>query len=197
MLELFLTPSSFRKNGSDESPAEAENSPISLTYIADTHEYHPVPLTTEKRFFLQIMRARLQCLQQSQPQIKGVLGFVSEAWTQACRVAEQSRQLNLTYITETSIQSDNVLALKSMILLRDMRTRVDVMFEVEVEDGTLDIQFDVTPHVRLVYGEKVNEGKVTQNLQQKVGGRTEIAGWTAAVRQLEGRLVARGKKTVS
>ena len=81
-----------------------------------------------------------------------------------------------------------------MILLRDMRTKVDVMFEVQVEEGKLDIQLHVAPRVKLVYGEKVSEGKITHNLHQKVGGRTEIAGWAAAVQHVEGRLVAKGKK---
>ena len=74
---------------------------------------------------------------------------------------------------------------------------MDVVFEVLVEEGKLDIQLDVSPHVKVVYGEKVSEGKIAQSLRQRVGGRTEIAGWTAAVRQLEGRLVVRVKKTVS
>ena len=73
---------------------------------------------------------------------------------------------------------------------------MDVVFEVQVEEGKLDIQLDITPHVKLVYGEKMSEGKIAQSLRQKVGGRTEIAGWATAVRQLEGRLVAKGKKIV-
>ena len=60
-LQLFFRPASFVQSfGNHPQPTEPGNSPISLTYIADTHEYHPQSLSTEKRFFLQIMRAQLQ-----------------------------------------------------------------------------------------------------------------------------------------
>ena len=96
-LHLFLTPSSFLARN-QTTPINPENSPISLVYVADTHEYRPVPLSTEKRFFLQVMRARLQCLQQSRCSLKSVLSFVGSSWDQTCHIAEEARLLNSTYI---------------------------------------------------------------------------------------------------
>ena len=194
VLQLFLTPSAFCKNG---APKSSENSPISLSYIADTHEYHPVPLTTEKRFFLQIMRARLQCLQQCQTQIKDVLAFVKAGWEQACVVAKETKQLNLTYVTEPCIRSDDVLAIASMVLLRDMKTKVNVIFEVHVGEDKLDVQMDTTSHAKVIYGESLNEAKMGEFLKQRIGGCKGAAGWASAVRELEVKLVARGKKMVS
>ena len=60
-LQLFFISSSFVSEA--VSLITSENASISLIYIINAHIYHPQPLTTEKRFFLQMMRAQLQCLQ--------------------------------------------------------------------------------------------------------------------------------------
>ena len=196
-LQLFFTPSSFEKNG---SPAKSENSPISLTYIADAHEYRPQPLTTEKRFFLQIMRAQLQCLQQSQTKVKDLLDFVSSSWEIASTVAEQARVMGVSYITEPTITSDEVMAVRSFILLIDMRTKVEVVFEVRVRsgDGIASLGVGVKSSAKVCYGEGLKEKKMGEFLESKISGKgkgaKERAVWAKAVGELEERLVARGKK---
>ena len=196
-LELFFTPSSFK---SKESAATSENSPISLTYIADAHEYHPQPLTTEKRFFLQIMRAQLQCLQQSQTKVKDLLAFVSSSWETASTIAEQARILGVSYITEPTITSDEIIAIRSFILLNAMRTKVEIVFEVKVRsgDGVVSLNLGVKASAKVCYGEGLKEKAMGDFLDSKIAGKGKGAKgkgvWAKAVRELEERLVARGKK---
>ena len=196
-LQLFFTPSSFK---SKELATTSENSPISLTYIADAHEYHPQPLTTEKRFFLQIMRAQLQCLQQSQTKVKDLLAFVSNSWELASTIAEQARVLGVSYITEPTITSDEVIAIRSFILLNAMRTKVEIIFEVKVRsgDGVASLNLGVKSTAKVCYGEDLKEKAMGDFLDSKIGGKGKgLKGkgvWAKAVRELEERLMARGKK---
>ena len=112
-------------------------------------------------------------------------------------VAKETKQLNLTYVTEPCIRSDDVLAIASMVLLRDMKTKVNVIFEVHVGEDKLDVQMDTTSHAKVIYGESLNEAKMGEFLKQRIGGCKGAAGWASAVRELEVKLVARGKKMVS
>ena len=191
-LQLFFAPSTFLSpNNSTSSNTDNENSPISLTYIADSHEYAPQSLTTEKRFFLQIMRAQLQCLQQSNATVQELLRFVKESWEKACKVAEEIRLLGLGYITEPSILSDEKLGVKATMLLRNIKTKIEVLFEISASTGSglgvLDLS--VTARPRVVYGEDLKEGKMPDFLKGRVEG-----GWAKAVRELEARVGARGGK---
>lgn len=175
-----------------------DDSPISLTYIADVHEYHPQPLTTEKRFFLQIMRAQLQCLPQSRTRTKDLLGFVSGIWEEALRITEEARILGISYITDATILSDEAMHVRSVVLLRDMRTKVDVGFQVMMSgmENAVERRVIVRPCAKVLYGEELKEKKMTEFLDQKTEGGTSVAvgSWAAAVRELEEKLIARGKK---
>lgn len=196
-LQLFFTPSSFL---SSKPAGKTENSPIGLTYIADAHEYHPQPLTTEKRFFLQIMRAQLQCLQQPQTKVKDLLAFISNSWEVASTIAEQARVLGVSYITEPTITSDEAMAIRSIILLKAMKTKVEIVFEVKARggDGVASLNVGVKPSAKVCYGEGLKEKAMGDFLDSKItakGKGTKGRGvWAKAVRELEERLVARGKK---
>ena len=198
-LQLFFAPLSFMSNSS-LYPADCENSPISLTYIADAHEYHPRPLTTEKRFFLQIMRAQLQCLQQSQTKVKDLLDYISSSWRKACAIIEESRLLGAGYITESTIVADEAMAIRSVLLLRSMRTKIEVTFEIDVQsgEGVAGLNMKVKPSARVVYGEDLKEKKLGAFLEQKTGAETWVDGgggvWARALKDLEGKLLSRGKK---
>ncbi|KAL8857923.1 MAG: hypothetical protein Q9178_005542 [Gyalolechia marmorata] len=132
-LQLYFTPSSFLSSTSSSSSppptSNKENSPISLTYIADNHEYHPKPLSTEKRFFLQIIRAQLQCLHQPSTTTPDLLGFVSRNWDVALTIAEEVRSLSTQYMTTISILSDEVLNVEAVLLLGQIRTKLEVGFQ--------------------------------------------------------------------
>ncbi|KAL8698003.1 MAG: hypothetical protein Q9224_002054, partial [Gallowayella concinna] len=133
-LQLYFTPASFVSPNSSTAP-DQENSPISLTYIADGHEHHPKPLTTEKRFFLQIIRAQLQCLSQRATSTPDLLGFVSRNWDVALHIAEEVQCLSMGYITETSIVSDECMDVKAVVLLKAMKTKLEVSFLVQARGG--------------------------------------------------------------
>ena len=175
-----------------------DDSPISLTYIADVHEQHPQALTTERRFFLQIMRAQLQCLPQSRTKIKDLLDFVSGTWEQALKIAEEARILGISYITDATIISDEAMHVRSVVLLRDMRTKVDVRFHVTMSgmENATERRVIVRPCTKVLYGEELKEKKMTEFLDQKTEGwKGVVAGsWAGAVRELEEKLIARGKK---
>ncbi|KAL8863783.1 MAG: hypothetical protein Q9198_010340, partial [Flavoplaca austrocitrina] len=135
-LQVYFTPSSFLSpSSSSPTTTNTENSPISLTYIADSHEQHPKPLTTEKRFFLQIVRAQLQCLVQSSTSTADLLSFISRNWDVALTITEEVRSLNTQYITTTSILSDEVMNVQAVLLLQQIKTKLEVNFQVQARGG--------------------------------------------------------------
>ena len=194
-LQLVFNPSSFTADA--EPTARAENSTISLTYIADTAEYHAQALTTDKRFFLQIMRAQLQCLQQSHTKIKDLLDFVSSSWENASAIVEECRMTSVSYITEPTITSDEAMAVRSTILLQAMRTKVEVVFDVQVQsgDGVAALTVVVKPRAKVCYGEGLKEKKMAEFLESKIKDQASRGVWLKAMAELEERLLARGKKS--
>lgn len=193
-LQLFFTPASFALGG--KASKNPENSPISLTYIADTQPKHPQPLTTEKRFFLQIMRAQLQCLRQSRTSVKDLLAFVSTSWESASTIVEEARMLGVSYITEPTITSDEVMSVRCCILLQAMRTKVDVVFEIKVRSGddVAALGTSVKAGAKVCYGEGLKEKKMAEFLESKIKGVKNGGAWVKAVGELEQRLRDRGKK---
>lgn len=200
-LQLYFSPGAFKSNSSQVEVARWENASISLTYIADGHEYHPQPLSTEKRFFLQIMRAQLQFLQQADVTVKDLLHFISSSWEKACQVAEEARMLGVHYMIEPTIMSDETMAVNCSILLRAIKTKVDVAFEVSIRsgDGVAGLDVTVKPSARVVYGEVLNAKKMGDFLEQKLdakkGAHGESVPWLQVVGELEQKLIKRGKKS--
>lgn len=196
-LQLFFTPSSFMRRASPPSQTiKPENSPVSLTYIADADEYRPQALTTEKRFFLQIMRAQLQCLPQSRTRIKDLLGLVSGNWEKARAIAEEVSALDSSFITDATIQSDEMMTVRSMLLLRDMRTKVEIEFKVTVQsrEPTAELNVAIRPSAKVVYGEGLKEKRMVEFLEQKIGEKRVSGFWAKSVTELKERLIARGRK---
>ncbi|KAI4111612.1 MAG: hypothetical protein LQ339_000483 [Xanthoria mediterranea] len=205
-LQLYFTPSSFVSPSSSSSPptTNKDNSPISLTYIADTHEHQPKPLTTEKRFFLQIIRAQLQCLTQSSTSTSDLLGFVSRNWDVALTIAEEVRALTTQYITTTTILSDEVMNVQAVLLLPPIKTKLSVSFQVqargaegeEQEEGIKEgLEVAVRSDVRVVYGEGLKEGRMREWVDGRLkeeGG--ERGGWVRCVGRLEEKIKGRGKR---
>ena len=188
VLQLFFHPPAF-----NISEVNQENAPISLTYIADNQEHRLQPFTTEKRFFLQIIRAQLQCLQQSTTSIPSLLHFITSSWASACAVAEESRLLDTQFITSSSIFSDEKLAVHGIILLQAMATKVQVGFEVNVKSkaGVESMRIKTNATARVIYGEGLKEKMMGEFLEKRVG---QGKSWVEAVCELEDKLRARGKK---
>ena len=199
-LQLYFSPGVFKTNGAHEDVGCSDNAPIRLTYIADSHEHRPQPLSTEKRFFLQFMRAQLQSLQQSHVLVKDLLHFISSSWQRACQVTEEARMLGVHFRTEPAILSDENMAINSSVLLRATKTRVNIAFEVGIRsgEGVADLDVTIKPSARVVYGEPFNGKRMGDFLEQKLGAMKASHGegirWVQVVGELEERLIARGRK---
>lgn len=115
-------------------------------------------------------------------------------------IMEEARALGVSYITESTITADEVMAIRSILLLRSMRTKIEVTFEVKVQsgEGVTGLDIKLTPSARVVYGEDLKEKKLGGFLEQKTGVETwaeaDGGGWARAVRDLEEKLLSRGKK---
>ncbi|KAL9614273.1 MAG: hypothetical protein Q9167_001229 [Letrouitia subvulpina] len=195
-LQLYFAPDSFIVSGKSSVAVNPENSSIGLAYVANNQEHHPQPLTTEKRFFLQIMRVQLQCLQQSQTTTQDLLAFVSRSWETACAISEEIRILGVSYITEPTIISDELMMIQSTLLIQSMRTKVETYFKVQAQagEGIADLEIAVKSSVTVVYGERPNEKKMADFVDQKLSESDESGSWLNAVKKMEERLIARGKK---
>lgn len=105
--------------------------------------------------------------------------------------------LGVSYIIEPTITSDEVMAVRSSLLLRAMRTKVEVDFEVKVRsgDGVEALGVGVRLNAKVCYGEGLKEKKMAEFLESKVKGAKGSGVWVKAVGELEERLLARGKKS--
>ncbi|KAL8730844.1 MAG: hypothetical protein Q9166_003771 [cf. Caloplaca sp. 2 TL-2023] len=200
-LQLYFIPSSFITRSSSSTPTHPEeNTPISLTYIADSRDFHPRSLTTENRFFLQIIRAQLQCLKQSDVLASDLLKFVGSNWETALAIAEEVRSLGTQYITDTSIVSDEVMVVKAVVLLQSIKTKLEVSFQVQARgaegsEGMEGLEVALSSRVKVVYGEGLKEGRMAEWVDGRLkeeGG--EEGGWVRCVGRLEEKIRGRGRK---
>lgn len=191
-LELYFQPSAFA-TGTD-----ASNASISLSYIGDSATPHPRPLTTSKRFFLQMIRAQLHCIPQSQIRIAELLQLIKQGWASALAVAEGVRWLEHNHITEESILSDERMSISSYMLLPALQTKVKVTFEVGVNLGMKGVDTEVNARAELVYGEKYSEEKMSAFLRdysgKEVKDEKHMVVWAEAVQDLSNRLKLTGRK---
>ncbi|QDS69016.1 hypothetical protein FKW77_009553 [Venturia effusa] len=194
-LELFLHPASF------ESGSGRENAPISLSYVgAESRPSNkkPRPLTTTKRFFLQLLRAQLHCIPQCQTTVSSVLNTISSGWKHALAVSEAVRLLDQTCMTEELILSDERMAVDAMLLLPTLQTKVRVRVEIAAGIDEESIGTQVRVVAKVMYGEKYDEVKMGEFLTRFTGGsvgeKDEMGKWVEGVEDLRKRLIQRGKK---
>ncbi|KAF2270826.1 Spc7-domain-containing protein [Lojkania enalia] len=191
-LELYFRPSAFA-TGEDTS-----NASISLTYVGDAANPHPRPLTTSKRFFLQLIRAYLHCIPQSQTHIAELLSLVKSGWATALAVAEGVHWLEQNYITDEFILSDERMAISANMLLPTLQTKVKITFEIGVNLGPGGVDTQVGATAEVVYGEKYSEDKMGAFLRDFCGSEikhvNDMGIWADAVLDLAGRLKATGRK---
>jgi kinetochore protein Spc7/SPC105 len=191
-LELYFHPSAFGTGGN------TPNASISLTYVGDAATPHPRPLTTSKRFFLQLIRAHLHCLPQSQTRVAELLALVKNAWAVALAVAEGVRWLEHNFITDEFILSDERMAISANMLLPSLQTKVKCTFEISVAIGADGVEANVEPMAELVYGEKYKVDKMRDFLGDfcgtKVKAHGDMAVWADGVLDLAQRLKATGRK---
>lgn len=193
-LQLFFDVTAFEQPGSTTRP----NAPISLTYIGDDAELHrrPTDLSTHSRFFLQFMRAHLQCLTQSSTSIPSLLSFVSTGWNKACALATEVQTLDFTARTICAIRGDEEMAVECMILLPAVSTKVCVEFHTSASVKSMQMLVKVRPRARVVYGEAYRQDKMTEFVRARVQGSIGTDGkvqWAEAVKELRGKLIAQGR----
>lgn len=191
-LELYFQPSAFATGGN------TANASIALAYIGDSATPHPRPLTTSKRFFLQLIRAQLHCIPQSQTRISSLLSLVKHAWTTALAVAEGVRWLEHNYITEEFILSDERMGISANMLLPTVQTKVKTTFEIGVGFGKESVETEVDIKAEVVYGEKYGEEKMSAFLRDFCGNEIRdkdgMAVWADAMVDLGARLRKTGRK---
>ncbi len=191
-LELYFQPSAFA------SGASTPNASISLAYVGDSATPHPRPLTTSKRFFLQLLRAHLHCIPQSETTISSLLFLVKNSWATALAVAEGIRWLEHDYITEEFILSDERMAIAANMLLPSLQTKVRVTFEVGAGIGTEGVETDVGIRAEVVYGEKYGEEKMGAFMRDfcgtEVGTEDSMTSWADGMSDLASRLRKTGRK---
>jgi kinetochore protein Spc7/SPC105 len=155
-----------------------------------------VLLTTEKRFFLQYLRAHLQSLHQGSTTPKHLLSLISQTWNQALVVSEELRLLELVCPTQASIISDNSLAIQASLLLPTLESKVQLTLELSIGVAKEGISVALKPKAVAIYGERFNEATMDRFLASRIGkGLDETASgtWAAVVVELESRLIARGR----
>jgi kinetochore protein Spc7/SPC105 len=191
-LELYFQPSAFSTGNN------TQNASISLAYIGDSAMPHPRPLTTSKRFFLQLIRAHLHSIPQSQTKISTLLNLVKNSWATALAVSEGVCWLDQSYITDETIMSDEHLGISASMLLPTLQTKVKVVFGVDAGFGKDGIQTGVNMKAEVVYGEKYGEEKMGAFLRDFCGNEVkdveEMSVWADAMLDLAARLRKTGRK---
>lgn len=191
-VQLFFDAAAFAQAvDSQKRNSGAANSPISLMYVADEVKR---PLTTQKRFFLQIMRAHLQSLVQSQVTAKDLLSFVSEGWTTALSVVSEIHRLDLVAPSRCRIVADERMDINTEILLPQTESKLNIALEIRVgiTSGRMSARME-NAAVKCMYGESFKEGKMKEFVESNLGKCGEGT-WGAVVVELRRKLAARGKK---
>ena len=200
-LRLFFYPSVYqvrpdggkrRRSGRSSRSVSGPNAPISLTYAPDAdNESLSKELSTEKRFFLQLIRSQLQAfsmMPKGSVTPKTLLDTVSKGWDMACKTEKEIKLLNMAGITTTSILGDERLGAKVVLVLSE-KTRIDVEFTLLVtilNDGDISASSSAStngvygPRASLVAGSKGR--KVQSALTKEVESKELGSGaWIGAI----------------
>ena len=191
-LELYFHPSTFATGNT------STNGPISLAYVGNSATPHPRPLTTSKRFFLQLIRAQLHCIPQAQTAISEVLSLVRNGWAAALAVADGVSWLEHNYVTDEFILSDERMAISANMLLPSLQTKVRVTFDIGVALGSKGTTTEVDTKAEVVYGEKYGEEKMGAFLRDfcgtEVDAEKDMTVWADGMLDLAARLKKTGRK---
>lgn len=210
-LSLFMYPQVYqatpstarRRSGRRSASSSGPSAPISLTFApaVEGEGELPVPeLSTEKRFFLQLIRSQLHAfsmMPKGSISTKSLLSTVSQGWDLATRISQELRLLNMVGITTASILGDEKLGVKVMLIL-PKRGRVDIEFVVAVTtltDGNIIAATNVT--ATALYGDATNSltGSKTRKVHQALSKEIESrhlgdGAWVNAVHGFEAWMAA-------
>lgn len=187
-IELVLDISSFQPNG--------KRSQIDLWYIADSREARPLPRTTEKEFFLQCIRENIRSVVQASTDVRSILEMVQRDWDKAMFASEQLRKINSTFPTVVTKTSDTSIEVKISMLLRQLETRVELALEFQGQIGKGDVDVGISSSATVPYGQHFNVAKIKDFLGTRIGSGLKSSGetWVDALVELQGKLIARGRK---
>ncbi|KAK5064294.1 hypothetical protein LTR84_000127 [Exophiala bonariae] len=215
-LRLFMYPQVYqatpstarRRSGRKSASTSGPSAPISLTFapINDEGIESSAPqLSTEKRFFLQLIRSQLHAfsmMPKGSISTKSLLSTVSQGWDLAGRISQELRLLNMVGITSASILGDEKLGVRVMLIL-PRRGRVDIEFAVTVTiltDGDIVASTNVT--AKAVYGAATDAltSSKTRKVQQALSKEIETrhlgdGAWVNAVHGFESWIAAQQKPT--
>ena len=204
-----------------EPSSRLPDSPHDDTTREDVSLIEPV-----RGFFLDAINARVEGLPREGTIHKHLLGVVSGAWDTALLAMFNVRLLNTTHKTRVVRHGDGgkTIQITSQVLVRPVKTKVEVCFVVAAAASGSEQTFDVgvSSRAKVVYGEQFNEQKMGEFLgvrlaghaddaaaaaeKVKEGERKEFFGqvgaakitkdvlWVDVVGELHERLAARGKK---
>lgn len=203
-LRLFFYPSAFesksnvprRRSGRKSRSVSGPVAPISLTYSPDEEdESQPKELPSELRFFLQLIQGQLQSftmMPKGTITCQTLLKTVAHGWSLAQNAAQEICQLNSAGIVNVSIQGDEKLSSRLMLIQPD-RSRVDIEFTLSVlvlNNGELSVSTNLTasplygPVTSLMDASKTR--KVQHALSKEVESKKLGGGsWISAIRGFE------------
>ena len=197
------------RNFAPHADPASSNRPISLSLVdapsADSDS--DAATATARRFFLQLLRARLLAIPQSRTSLRSVLDVVAAGQALLSAVTRQIQDLqNGCFPTSAAIVDDTQMEVVARMVLKATRTVVEVRFRVHADstaagsnvesrndnEATSGVQARVVTTAKVIYGEELKEGRMGEFLAERTGG--EVKGWADAARELEQRLIARGKR---
>lgn len=100
-------------------------------------------------------------------------------------------RLDIERITHCDILSDERLAVKTMLLIPNVETKVNITFEIGAVVKDMAFEVKLKARADVAYGEQYREDKMRDFLKAKM---SEGASWADAVRELKARLAKRGRK---
>lgn len=165
-LRLFFYPAAYqtgdadaghRRTGRKSKSVSGPSAPISLTFsqITEDEAMPASELSTEKRFFLQLIRSQLQAfsmMPKGAVTPRTLLDTVSRGWNMANQISSEVRLLNMIGITSTTILGDEKLGTKVMLMLTG-KGRVDIEFNLSVvilNDGEISATTGIS--IKAIYG---------------------------------------------
>lgn len=174
--------------------------PVHLNLIGLDQSFDYLPRDTENEFFSICMLDYLRGIKYGEKTAKSLLDSVSTSWNKVKKVLNEIDLLSLSYQTETSIESVSSLKIKSTLLLVPLATKILISFLLGIKSGDNGINIEITPKIRVIYGERFNEPKMEEFIRSRCGdvvagiGRATTPSWKDTVDELGKKLFARGKK---
>jgi kinetochore protein Spc7/SPC105 len=190
-VELVFDINCFVSNAGQTAPIQRDG-PLTVRLA-----FEPIQAEAlEYGFFNSILQRYLLSFDQSATQVRHLLQTVSQFWDKVEILLEERRLLHTKCFT-TPIVEDDKLQFQSILFLRELKTKAHAIIEISV---TNDAVIEIQPQMKLVYGEKFNEGKMTQFLQTRISPTLEVyekkdcGSWRNAVAELANKLILQKRK---